>query len=149
MADQQHVVPARLRQAACQDPIGPLGHLVDCLASGPGSIPDGPTRELLDDVGGESALELAVVPLAEIGISDRHVTEPGQSSGIGGTGKRAGQDERELLTGQPATDHRCLLPPHLGERDIGATGVTLQARPFRLTMADQPDPRFGAAHEAV
>ena len=132
--------------APLQDPIGPGADLFDRLAPGPWSAPDGPARVITDDVHRRPTLERPVVPLAEVRVGNRDGAEAGQSCRGHRPRKRAGQNEREPLAGEPPTESLRLCPTDMVEGQIRPTGMAELARPLGLAVSGKPDSSVGVRH---
>src|SRR5688572_27452211 len=146
MGEQQDVAIDPRIETTLDDPIRSGPDLLDRLATAPGPGPDAPVRDLGADIGRRATFELAVIPLAEVGI-DQRVGKPCQAGRLGGPRARTREDERKRVAGEPPGERLGLSPPFVRERDVAATRVAPGRRPFGLTVADQPDLAFlGPAH---
>ena len=120
----------RSARAATSSMVSPPGH-------GPRQIVQ--PGKLGADVGGQPALEAAVVPFLEVRVADRRVPEARDVGRLGGAGQGAGQHQRKGMTGEPPPQRAGLGSAGLGQRDVGPSGVSAESRPFGLAMSDQPE----------
>ena len=104
VAEEQGVAGDVGRQAARDDPVGAGPDLVDGLAARPRPGPDRPVGVLVADVGGQPALERAVVPLHQVRVGFRLRAEAGEAGRVGGAGEGTGQDEAERMAVEPAAE---------------------------------------------
>ena len=118
--------------------VGPCADLFDGLAVRPRPGPDRPARVVVADVRGQATLECAVVPFPQVRVDDRGLTEARQLCRFRRARHRAGEDEPEGGAGQPPAEGERLFATGLGQRDVGAAGVTAKTRPFGLAVADEP-----------
>src|SRR5262249_37902066 len=98
-----------------------------------------PIRTLRQDLGGATALVLAVVPFDQIGIGCRHRGEAGQLARpertSQGTGEHPGERQRPPPLSQPAW----VALAALSQREIREPGVLPRERPRRLPVPRQVD----------
>src|SRR5688572_508603 len=96
MGEQQGVALDPRIETAFDDAVRADPHLLDRLATAPGAGPDAPVRDLGTDIGRRAALELAVIPLAEVRI-DQRVRKPREARRLQGPRTRTREDERERV----------------------------------------------------
>ena len=69
------------------------------------------------------------------------IAEAREGRRLGRACQRAGEDEREGVTGEPQAERARLLLPGRRQRHVGPAGVTAETRPLGLTVAGEPDGR--------
>ena len=143
VAEEQGIAGDGRGQAALDDPVGAGPDLVDGLTGRPRTGPDRPAGEVGPDVGGQPALEGAVVPFHQVRVWHRLRPEAGDACRVRRAGEGTGQDERERVAVEPAAEGIGLRAPGRGQRDVGPTGVAPETRPLGLAVADQPDLPLG------
>src|SRR5215208_7112322 len=127
-------------------PVSPHTDLSSRLAAGDAAPPERPAWALLADLGRGSPLVVAVVPLAQVVPPLRDVAVAGEPARLRSALEGALQDESELPLAEVRAERLRLLPPAVGERDVGAAGVLAGAAPLRLPVPDEDDLRPASRH---
>src|SRR4029077_7815776 len=85
----------------------------------------------------------SVAPLAQVVADSRLLAEAREAAGLERTRRRAAEHAREPVPGELRADRPCLAASALGQRDVGAAGVTARAAPLRLAVTDENDVERG------
>src|SRR5215212_1008208 len=109
------------------------------LAARTAVAPERPGRAPLADLVCLEPFVLAVVPLDQLGAPLRLVREPGKAAGVYCALERARKNMLERALGEPAAKQLALLPPVVGQRDVGLAGVLTGNGPLRLAVPDEDD----------
>ena len=127
--------------------IGAAGDILGCFTARTAVSKNVPARTLPFDVGGASALVLAIVPLGEVGLGNGVWPKTGKLAGSPGALARAGQHMSERDALKPRREATCGVFALGGQGNVGAACVLAGERPFGLAVPDNIEPsRAAGAH---
>jgi hypothetical protein len=131
------------RAGAGDDEVGAGGDLREGFAAGARVSEDVPAGNFFANLFGGEALILAVIEFAEVVLDLGAFAKAGEFAGLAGALHGTGEDEGEGQAGEAMTKSGGEGAAAVGEREVGAGGVTAIAGPLGFAVADEEEAGHG------